>query len=292
MTESIPAAGGEGPLAIVCGGGALPLAVADAVMRRGRRVVLFAVRGFVDPERVAHYPHRFIAVGQFGRFRRLAAQEGCRDVVLIGTVLRPAIRQVRLDWDTLRHLPRMLAMFRGGDDHLLSSLGRLLEDHGFRLLGAHEVAPEILVPQGIIGRRQPTERDRADIARGMAVLSAIGPFDIGQAVVIAQGHALAVEAAEGTDRMLARIAELRRDGRIRSAPGTGVLVKGPKPGQDRRFDLPTIGPQTVAAAARAGLAGIAVVAGATMIAEPHQVAAAADAAPIFVVGIADDGHRR
>lgn len=285
MSESTSAAA-DGPLAIICGGGSLPIAVADAVMRRGRRAVLFPLRGWVDPSSVEPYPHHFIALGQMGRLRRLAAQEGCKDVVMIGTVLRPAIRQIRLDWDTVRQLPRIIAMFRGGDDHLLSSLGRIFEAHGFRLLGAHEVAPEILVPNGPVGRREPTMRDRTDIARGMAVLAAIGPFDVGQAVVVAENHVLAVEAAEGTDQMLVRIAELRGRGRIRSPVGSGVLVKAPKPGQDRRFDLPSIGPLTVAGVATAGLAGIAVAAGATIIAEPQEVAASAERAEIFVTGVA------
>ncbi len=148
-------------------------------------------------------------------------------------------------------------------------MGRLLEQEGFRLLGAHEVAPEILMPEGTLGHMQPSERDRADIALGLDYLHAAGPFDIGQAVVVAGRHILAVEAIEGTDQMLERVATLRANGRLRASAGTGVLVKAPKPGQDRRFDLPTIGPQTVENAARAGLAGIAVVAGATIMAEPR-----------------------
>lgn len=283
-----PAAAGEGPLAIICGAGALPFAVADAVMRRGRPVVLFPLRGWVDPQAVARYPHHFIELGAFGRFRRHASEAGCRDVVMIGTVLRPALRQIRFDWETLRALPGIVRMFRGGDNHLLTILARLFEERGFRFVGAHEVAPEILMPQGAIGRRAPSARDRADIARGVALIAAIGPFDVGQGVVIADNYVLAIEAAEGTDRMLERIAELRTAGRVRSPVGTGVLVKAPKPGQDRRFDLPTIGPPTVAGAARAGLAGIAVMAGATMVAEPAQVIAAADAAEVFVTGIAPD----
>jgi UDP-2,3-diacylglucosamine hydrolase len=286
MTTAAGAA--EGPLAIICGGGALPFAVADAVMRRGRRVVLFPVRGWVDPQAVARYPHHFIEIGRYGSFRRLAAAEGCRDVVMIGTVLRPALRQIRFDWEALRELPSIIGMFRGGDNHLLSTLARLLERRGLRFVGAHEVAPEILMPEGSIGRREPSARDRADIGRGVALLSAIGPFDVGQAVVVAANHVLAIEAAEGTDRMLARIADLRSEGRVRAPIGTGVLVKVPKPAQDRRFDLPAIGPSTVAGAARAGLAGIAVMAGATIVAEPAEVGAAADAAGIFVTGIAPD----
>ena len=156
---------------------------------------------------------------------------------------------------------------------------------GFRLLGAHEVAPDILVPEGALGRAQPSERDHADIALGLDYLRAAGQFDIGQAVVVAGRHVLAVEAAEGTDAMLARVAEMRANGRVRAPRGTGVLVKAPKPAQDRRFDLPSIGPRTVEGVARAGLAGIAVVAGSTIVAEPEQLVTAADRAKIFVVGV-------
>jgi len=283
-----PADAGEGPLAIICGGGALPFAVADAVMRRGRGVVLFPVRGWVDPQAVARYPHHFIEIGRYARFHRLATAAGCRDLVMIGTVLRPALRDIRFDWETLRELPSVIRMFRGGDNHLLSILARLFDKRGFRCVGAHEVAPEILMPQGAVGKSTPCARDQADIARGVALLTAVGPFDVGQGAVIADNYVLAIEAAEGTDRMLARIAELRSEGRVRAPVGTGVLVKVPKPAQDRRFDLPAIGPATVAGAARAGLAGIAVMAGGAIVAEPAEVGAAADRAGIFVTGIAPD----
>jgi DUF1009 family protein len=140
-------------------------------------------------------------------------------------------------------------------------------------------------------RRSSPHRHRTDIARALALLEATGPFDMGQAAVVAGNHVLAVEAAEGTDAMLARIAELRTRGRIATPAGTGVLVKAPKSQQDRRFDLPAIGPRTVEEAARAGLAGIAVAAGAAVIADPAAVATAADAARIFVVGI-DPGQAK
>ena len=126
---------------------------------------------------------------------------------------------------------------------------------------------------------------RADIDRALKLIGALGPFDVGQAAVVANGHVIAVEAAEGTDHMLARIFELRQLGRVTSPPGRGVLVKAPKPGQDRRFDLPSIGPRTIELVARAGLAGLAVTAGSTMIAEPEQAIAAADNEQIFVVGV-------
>ena len=277
----------EGPLGIICGSGSIPLAVAAAVERRGRRVMLFALRGLVDARAVAAYPHCWIAIGQFGRFRRLACAEGCRDLVLVGGLVRPAIRQVRLDWATLVEMPRIIRAFRGGDDHLLTGIGRILEGDGFRLLGAHEVAPDITAPSGALGRHRPDAGAAADIARGFDMLAAMSPFDVGQAVVIGRGHVLAVEAAEGTDAMLQRVAALREAGRIRLPRGVGVLVKAPKQRQDRRFDLPSIGPDTVLHAAQAGLAGIAIVAGGTILAEPQRLVEAADANGLFVLGRAE-----
>jgi hypothetical protein len=291
MIDAAPARAGDDPLAIICGGGGIPFAVADAVRRQGRPVVLFPLVGWADRQGVEKYPHHWINIGQLGRFRRLAREEGCRDLVLIGTLLRPSLSQVRLDWDTIRAFPQIWRAFRGGDDRLLSGIGRIFEESGFRLVGAHEVAPEILMVDGTIGRRQPTARDQTDIAQALRLLTAIGPFDVGQAVVVANGRVLAIEATEGTDHMLRRIADLRRDGRIRMPPGVGVLVKAPKPGQDRRIDLPAIGPPTIELVAQAQLAGVAVVAGSALIAEPDEVARLADAAGLFVVGIRDTGPR-
>jgi DUF1009 family protein len=275
-----------GPLALICGGGTIPVAVADAAIARGRRVVLFPVRGWADPAAVERYPHHWITLVQAGRFERLAREEGCRDVVFIGTAARPSFRSLRVDWGTLRILPAIARAYRGGDDHLLSGIVRIFEGAGFRILGAHEVAPEILIPEGAVGALEPSTRDRADIARGLALLSAIGSFDVGQAVVVADNHVLAVEGVEGTDAMLSRVAELRERGRISTPKGVGVLVKAPKPSQERRVDLPAIGPRTVEGVARAGLAGIAVVAGGSIIAEPGVVVAAADKAKVFVTGVA------
>ena len=281
---AVPQVGDESPLAMICGGGSLPLAVADYVASRGRRVVLFPLHGAAEGTAVERHPHHWLYIGQIGKFLRLARSEGCRDVVFIGALVRPSIWQVHPDLVGLSLLPRVLKAFRGGDNHLLSGMGKLLEGHGLRLCGAHEVAPEILVPVGALGRIQPSEKDRADIALGLDYLRAAGPFDVGQAVVVAGLHVLAVEAAEGTDGMLARVAEMRANGRVRAAAGAGVLVKAAKPNQDRRFDLPSIGPVTVERAVAAGLGGVAVAAGDTIIAEPDQVIAAADRSGIFVVG--------
>jgi DUF1009 family protein len=275
----------DSPLAVICGGGSLPFAVADAVARRGRRVVLFGIQGWVDPERIAAYRHHWASFGQFGWFCRVARAEGCRDVVFIGSLVRPAIWRLRPDFKTLRLLPRIFRIFRGGDDHLLSGVASIFEEHGFRLIGAHEIAPEILMPEGPLGRVRPSSRDHADIIKGLALLNATSPFDIGQAAVVADERVIAIEAAEGTDHMLMRVAELRRSGQMLGASDRGVLVKAAKRDQDRRLDLPSIGPQTIERAKRAGLAGIAVTAGSTIVAEPDRIGVAADREKLFVIGV-------
>jgi len=285
------AAAQEGPLALICGGGSLPLAVADSVIARGREVVLFPLRGAANAADFERRPHHWLYLGQGGKFERLAKAAGCRDVVFIGSIVRPALWQIRPDFEVLRILPRIIAAFRGGDDYLLTNVGRLFEEHGFHVLGAHEVAPDILVPEGTLGSRQPSVEDRADVALGLDYLRAAGRFDIGQAVVVAGKHVLAVEAAEGTDQMLVRVAEMRASGRVRAPAGSGVMVKAPKPGQDRRFDLPSIGPQTIEGVARARLAGIAVVAGSTIIAEQERVVRATDLAGVFVIGLPAGSER-
>lgn len=280
----LPPSTAAGPVAIICGGGTLPLTVADTVRRNGREVVLFPIHGWADPSAVADYRHHWVHLGALGRFRRLAHQENCRDVVMIGNTIRPAIHELRFDWLTLRLLPRIIRVFKGGDDKLLSGIAALVEEQGFRFVGAHELAPDILVSEGPLGLVKPSEAHVQDIACGFELIAAMARFDVGQAAVVANNRVLAVEAAEGTDQMLDRVAALRAEGRIRIPENTGVLVKSPKPGQDRRFDLPSLGPRTIEKAARAKLAGIAVAAGETVIAEPVRVAEAADRAGLFVVG--------
>lgn len=274
----------DGPLALICGGGSLPLTVADAAAGQGRQVVLFLLRGVADPALAERYPHHWLYLGQAGKFLRLARADGCHDVVFIGSLVRPALSQLRFDMWALWQIPKLIVAFRGGDDHLLSSVAGMFEQQRFHLVGAHKVAPQILVPEGALGRVAPSDRDRDDIAFGLDYVNATGRFDVGQAVVVAGRRVLAVEAAEGTDQMLQRVAEMRKNGRVRAPAGTGVLVKAPKPGQDRRYDLPAIGPRTVEGVARAGLAGMAVAAGSSIVAEPEKLVMVANRAKVFVVG--------
>jgi len=273
------------PVGLIAAGGVMPFAVADSLRRRGVDSVLFALRGICDPERVERFRHHWISVGQLGRAMKLFRAEGCRDLVFIGNLVRPAVSEIRLDWGTLRVIGQVWAAFRGGDDHLLSGIGRILEQDGFRMVGLKEVAPDLLLPEGCLTRSMPDEHAAADIARGREVLAALSPFDIGQAAVVIDGNVVGVEDIEGTDGLLARIARLREQGRIRAEGQRGVLVKAPKSGQDLRYDLPTVGPRTVEGAVKARLAGIAVVAGNTLVADPQAVIEAADAAGLFVTGL-------
>lgn len=273
------------PVGLIAGGGAMPFAVADFLTSRGIDAVVFALKGACDPKGAERFRHHWISVGQLGRAEKLFRAENCRDLVFIGTLVRPALSEIRLDWGTLRALRRVWAAFRGGDDHLLSSIGRILEQDGFRMVGIKDVAPDLLMPEGCVTRKAPDDHASADIARGRDVLRALGPFDIGQAVVVIDGHVVAVEDIEGTDGLLARVARLRAEGRLRARNARGVLVKAPKSGQDLRFDLPTIGPRTIEGAAAASLAGIAIVAGNTIVVEPQTMVEAADAAGLFVSGL-------
>ena len=273
------------PVGVIAGGGAMPFAVADSLMARGTGAVIFALKGACDPAAVARFRHHWISVGQIGKATKLFRSEGCRDLIFIGSLARPALSEIRLDWGTLRVMGHVVAAFRGGDDHLLSGIGRILEQDGFRMVGVKDAAPDLLMPAGPITCAVPDGSAAADIARGLEVLGALGPFDIGQAAVVIDGHVVAVEDIEGTDGLLARVTRLRTDGRIRGKAGRGVLVKTPKRGQDLRFDLPAVGPNTIEGAAKAGLAGIAIAAGNTVVAESQAMIEAADRAGLFITGL-------
>jgi DUF1009 family protein len=279
------ALGVSSPVGVIAGGGAMPFAVADSLKARGLDPVLFALKGVCDPKAAERFRHHWITVGQYGRAKKLFREENCKNLVFIGTLVRPSLSEIRLDWATLRIMGQVWSAYRGGDDHLLSGVGRIFEQDGFRLLGLKEIAPDLLMPDGCVTRKTPDQNAMSDIARGREVLRALGPFDIGQAAVVIDDHVVGVEGIEGTDELLKRIADLRASGRIRAPTGRGVLVKAPKSGQDLRFDLPTVGSRTVEGAAAAGLAGLAVIAGNTVVADPQAMIETADTAGLFVIGL-------
>jgi UDP-2,3-diacylglucosamine hydrolase len=275
--------GGREPLAIIAGGGALPCAVAAAATAQSREVHIIGIRGEADAG-IARYSHTWVKWGEVGKLFATLKERGCRDLVIIGGVDRPDLTNVKFDFGVIKNLPFLLSLGLGGDDNVLSGVVRFLENKGYRVHGAGDVAPELLAGAGKLGAKAPSAEDRADMDTAFRVINALGRLDVGQAAVVAKGHVLAVEAAEGTDAMLVRCAELRPWGERRHRERVGVLVKAPKSGQDERVDLPAIGPETVRMAAQAGLAGIAVAAGCVLIAERDPTIAVANEQGLFLFG--------
>ena len=267
------------PLGILAGGGRLPGRVAAAAAAAGRPVFIVGLDGFADTDVLAPWPHQVLRMGAVGRIFAALRANHCRDLVLIGTVRRPSFFDMRPDAEGARMLARAGRVAFAGDDGLLAAVVKVLGESGFHVVGAHEIMNEALAPAGALGAVAPDAEAMADIDRGIAVARALGRADVGQGCVVQHGLVLAVEAIEGTDAMLSRCAGLARAGQ------GGVLVKLVKPGQDRRADLPTIGPETVRGAAAAGLRGIAFVAGATLLAERAATIDAADSAGLFLLGL-------
>jgi DUF1009 family protein len=270
---------GPRSLGIIAGGGPMPARVATAARAAGRQVFIVGVEGFADPAVLAPWPHEILRIGAAGRIVATLRENGCQDLVMIGPVRRPSLLDLRPDTDGVRILARVGRAIFLGDDGLLAAIIRVFAEEGFRVIGAHEIMQGVIAPVGVLSRAAPDAQALADIARGVEVTRVLGAADVGQGCVVQQGLVLAVEAIEGTDAMLSRAATLRRDGI------GGVLVKLLKPGQDRRADLPTIGPETVRHAAAAGLRGLAFEAGATILAEREACVAAADAAGLFLLGL-------
>jgi UDP-2,3-diacylglucosamine hydrolase len=269
-------------LGILAGGGQLPGQVAAAARASGRGVFLIGLEGFADPVVLAPWPHEVVRILAAGRILAALREHGCQDLLLVGPVRRPSLLDLRPDAEGARILARIGRAAFGGDDGLLAAVLRVFAEEGFRVLGVHEILDEALGTVGLMSRVAPDAVAMADIRRGIAVARALGAIDVGQGCVVQQGIVLAVEAAEGTDAMLARCASL-------AAPGRGgVLVKLVKPGQDRRADLPTIGPETLRGAAGAGLRGVAFEAGGTILAERDATIAVADAAGLFLLGLGPD----
>ena len=272
----------KGPLGIIAGRGPLPCILAEEAVERGLSLHIVAIRG-ETPDAIERFPHTWIKWGELGKLLTAFEKNGCRDLVIIGGVNRPDFDRMRFDFGAIKTLPFLLSLAKGGDDHVLSRIVRFFEEKGFRVHGAGDVVPELLAGEGKLSAKGPLAEDRVDMEIGLKVVRGLGQFDIGQAAVVAKRHVLAVEAAEGTDAMLRRCAELRQSGRAHGAR-TGVLVKAPKPGQELRIDMPTIGPETVRNAAAAGLAGIAVAAGHVLMAEHAATIDAANDAGLFLIG--------
>lgn len=264
-------------LGILAGSGPLPRRLVETCVAADRPFFVLAFAGETEPATVAGTDHAWVRVGAVGKSIQLLKQAGCGELVLAGPVKRRSIAAFRPDWRGIQFFARV-GRRAWGDDGLLSSVIQELETEGFHVIGAEAILPTLLASAGAFGKRVPDAEAIADIERGIEILKALGSLDIGQAVVIQQGVVLGVEAVEGTDRLMERCRDLHREGR------GGVLVKMPKPGQESRVDAPTIGSRTVERAHRAGLAGIAVEAGGTIVLDRGAVGDTADRLGLFVYG--------
>lgn len=262
-----------GAVALIAGGGELPRLIAAMLRRAGVRYHVIGIQGFVGTW-LSEHPHDLARIDRPGRVFAAAQQAGCDRVCFAGHVRRPAIWQLRPDLTGFWLLWRILWLFRKGDDGLLRGIARIFEERGLRLVGAHEILPQALAPLGQLGCHAPAADAPLHAAQMEAL--ALGAADLGQAVIVdAQGRVVAKEGREGTDAMLA------------AAPPTprGVLAKFAKPGQERRLDLPTIGPETIRGAAALGLAGVVIEAGNCFVIDRDGCVALADEAGLFVVGV-------
>jgi len=272
-------------IGIIAGGGSLPAAVAGAARDSGYSPFIVGLAGNASSE-IQRFPRAYAGLGQIGLMLRTLRRERCQRIVLVGSLRRPNLFRLRLDSGFFRHLPELLRFFRGGDDAVLRRVARFFEAQGFEVAGVHEVAARLLAPSGAFSAASPDAAALEDIKLAFRVAHALGSLDIGQGVVVARQYVLAVEAAEGTDAMLRRCRDLNNWG-FKSRKG--VLVKAPKPGQDLRLDMPVIGPRTVELASEAGLAGIAVAAGAVLLAEQQELVEKADKLGLFLYGASSAG---
>jgi DUF1009 family protein len=276
-------------LGLIAGGGALPLEIAEHCERAGRPLFVIRIKGFASAE-LAPYAGAEVGLAELGKCIKALKRAGCEAVCLAGIVKRPDFKTLIPDARGLAILPAAIGAARRGDDALLRLLMREFEKDGFAIEGAHEVMEDLGLPIGVLGRVTPEPEAAADADRALEVARLIGAEEIGQAAAVCAGLVLAVEAQEGTDAMLARVATLPEHLRGRPGAPRGVLAKAAKPQQELRVDLPTIGVATVQAVARAGLAGIVGEAGRLLVLDRHAVIELADELGVFILGVAPKGR--
>ncbi len=266
-------------LGILAGGGSAPFQLISACKETDRPFHVICLDGFADPMLGDGVPHTRLGLGQLGSFKELCKKESLEELVMIGPVRRPSLSELKPDWLTLKVIAK-IGLSSLGDDGLLRAIGKVLESEcKVKLVGASDVMNQLLTTEGILTKTEPDDQAREDMDRAIEIAQTLGRLDVGQAVIVQQGLVLGVEAIEGTDALIARAADTKREGH------GGVLVKLAKQQQDHRFDLPTIGPQTIQNAHEAGLVGIAIEAGRSLLLEREKTIEAADMTGLFIMGL-------
>lgn len=275
----MPAVPNQAPIALFAGKGDLPKTLIHVFLKQERPFVVLAFKGQTEEDLIQDFPHLWIHYGEIGKAMNYIQKNHIQEIVMAGAMSRPAMNEIRPDWEGVKWLAKIGSKALG-DDNLLKLIIGMIEDKGYKVVGPDEVLADVLVEEANLTTMEPDEQAWRDIGRGVDILCALSPVDVGQAVVIQEGLVLGVEAIEGTDGMIARTAALRR-------PGLGgVLIKIAKSQQEQRVDLPTIGLETIHQALKAGLRGIAVEAGRTLFLNRSEALTLANEKNFFIVGLA------
>ncbi len=277
------------PLAILAGDGVLPLYLAKRTRSAGREVFMLGIEGTTSKE-IEQHPHVWLKWGEVDKLFASLKKAGVKQIVFIGGVKRPEFKNIHFDFGMIRNLPFVFSLTMGGDDTILKNIVTFVENKGYSIVGAHQVAPELTAEGGILTKKKPSKIDMTDINKGIETVLQLGTMDIGQGAVVARDYVLCVEAAEGTDNMLKRAKNLRQWGKGWFNRRHGVLVKLPKPNQELRIDMPTIGPRTIELVAEAGLNGICIAEGKVLISDKQQTIELANKLGVFILGLDIDSH--
>lgn len=270
-------------LAIIAGRGDLPEQIISHCLENGRDYFIVALKGQTPEELCVGRPHGWTSFGTVGKTLKLLNEENIKEIVMVGGMDRPSLSDLSFDMMGMKWAAKIGKKILGDDSALKAVVGEL-EQEGFKIVGAESILKNISMPKGCLGTVSPTSDQVEDIKRAVNVLNALGAQDVGQGVVVQQGAVLAIEAIEGTEKMLARVKELM-------LPGTkGVLVKLSKPGQEQRVDLPTIGPETILQVAEAGLGGIVLEAGKGILLNQQEVIEKANSKGLFILGISSEEY--
>ncbi len=284
MSLAEKSAGTDKTTAIIAGNGSLPSELAQELQDTGKPVFVLGIAGEANPD-IEKFDHEYFHLGQVSRMFKLLKSRNVGDVTLAGGVSRrPQVRDLKLDLGALLIIPRFLGWMVAGDNTVLVGVINDFREKGFTIRGAHELVPALLVKTGVNTKKKPSASALESIELGVSVARTLGQYDVGQAVVVADKRVIALEGAEGTDAMLERVAALRADGRL-PRNGGGVLVKCLKPGQDLRVDLPSIGPNSIDKIVEAGLNGIGIEAGCSLLISRDETLRRANKCGVYIFGI-------
>jgi UDP-2,3-diacylglucosamine hydrolase len=267
------------PIALFAGRGDLPHTLIQIFQKQKRPFVILAFQGQTEKSLVEHLPHIWLHFGEIGKALRYMDENHIKEIVMAGAISRPVLSEIRPDWEGVKWLAKIGSKALG-DDNLLKLVIGMIEKKGYTVVGPDDVLEDILAPLGPLTSLEPDEQAWRDIGRGIEILCALSPVDVGQAVVVQEGLVLGIEAIEGTDALIERVGPLHRPGGL-----GGILIKVAKSQQEQRVDLPTIGETTILKVLQAGLRGIAIEAGRTLFLNREKTLKLAQEKGLFIIGL-------